>query len=58
VAVLPKAWVSGRTHAGIVGLSPAGGMDVSYECCVLGGRGISVGLITCAEESYQVWSVL
>jgi hypothetical protein len=57
VAALSKAWVCGLTLAGIVGLSPAGGMDVSCECCVLWGRGISVGLITCTEKFYRVCSV-
>jgi len=57
VVALSKAWVCGLPLAAIVSLSPAGGMDVSYDSCVLWGRGISVGLITCADESYQVWSV-
>jgi hypothetical protein len=28
-------------------------MSVSCECCVLSGRGLCVGLITCPEESYR-----
>jgi hypothetical protein len=32
-------------------------MSVSYECCVLSGRGLRVGLITRPEESYRVWCV-
>ena len=30
---------------------------VSFECCVLSGRGLCVGLITHPEESYRVWCV-
>jgi len=37
VAVRSKAWVYGRSLAGIVGSNPAGGMDVlsvlSVVCC-------------------------
>ena len=29
-------------------------MSVCYECCVLSGRGLCVGLITHPEESYRV----
>jgi hypothetical protein len=59
VAARSKAWVFGRSLAGITGLNPAGGMDVSvfYECCMLSGRGLCVGLITRPEESYRVWYV-
>ena len=32
-------------------------MFVSCECCVLSGRGLCVGLITCSEESYRLWCV-
>ena len=28
------------------------------ECCVLSGRGLCDGLITCSEESYQLWCVV
>jgi hypothetical protein len=34
-AARSKAWVCGRSLAGIVGSNPAGGMDVCCECCVL-----------------------
>jgi hypothetical protein len=58
VAARSKAWVCGCSFAGIVGSNPAGAwMSVSYECCVLSGRGLCVGLITLPEESYRVWSV-
>ena len=43
--------------AGIAGSNPAGGMDVCRECCVLRGRGLCFGLITCREESYHGWCV-
>ena len=56
VAARPKAWVCGGLHAGIVGSKPAGDMDsVSFECCVLSGRGICDGLILRPEESYRTW---
>jgi len=29
-------------------------MSVSYECCVLSGKGLCVGLITRPEESYRL----
>ena len=53
VATLSKTWVCGCSLAGIAGLNPAGGMDVSLscDCCMLSGRGLCVGLITRPEES-------
>ena len=33
-------------------------MDVYFECCVLYGRGLCVGLITRPEESYRLWCVV
>jgi len=30
---------------------------VPCECCVLSGRGLCVGLITCLEELYRMWHV-
>jgi len=57
VAARSKSWVCGRSFARIVGSNPAGGMNVSCECCVLSGRGLCVGLVTRPEESYQVWCV-
>jgi hypothetical protein len=32
-------------------------MFVCCECCVLSGRGLCDGLITCPEESYRLWCV-
>jgi hypothetical protein len=32
-------------------------MSVPCECCVLSGRGLCDGLITCPEESYRLWCV-
>jgi len=32
-------------------------MYVSYECCVLSGRGLCDELITRPEESYRLWCV-
>jgi hypothetical protein len=34
VAARSKAWVCGRSLAGIAGWNPAGGMAVRCECCV------------------------
>jgi hypothetical protein len=28
------------------------------ECCVLSGRGLCDGLITCSDESYLLWRVV
>jgi hypothetical protein len=37
---------------------PAGAwMSVCFDCCVLSGRGLCVGLITLSEESYLSWCV-
>jgi len=58
VATWSKAWVCGRSLAGIVDSNPAGGVDVCRECCVLSGRGLCVGLVTRPEESYRVLCVL
>jgi len=33
-------------------------MFVCCECCVLSGRGLRDGLITCPEESYRMWRVV
>jgi len=32
-------------------------LSLSWERCVLSGRGLCVGLITSPEESYRVWCV-
>ena len=57
-AARSKAWVCGRSLAGIVGSNPPGAwMSVSCECSVLSGRGFCVGLITRPEESYLAWCV-
>jgi len=42
------AWICGCSFVGVVG----SGMSVCCECCVLSGRGLCDGLITCPEESY------
>jgi len=43
VAAGSKAWDCDRSLAGNVGSNPQGGMDASYECCVLPGRGLCKG---------------
>jgi hypothetical protein len=35
VAVRTKAYVCGRSLTGMAGSNPTGGVDVSFECCVL-----------------------
>jgi hypothetical protein len=57
VAARSKAWVCGRSLAGIAGSNLAGGMDVCRDYCVLSGRGLCDWPITRPEESYQVWCV-
>jgi len=49
---LAVADASGRSLAGNAGLNPAGGNG--YLSCVLSGRGLCVGLITCPEDSYRL----
>ena len=41
-----------------VRISPGTWMSVCYECCVLSGRGLCVGLITRPEESYRLCYVV
>ena len=53
-----KAWVYGRSLAGIVGSNPTDDMVVCVECYVLSARGLCDGLITLTEESYRPWSVV
>ena len=53
-----KAWVCGRSLAGIAGWNPAETwMSFSLECCVWSGRGLCIGLITRPEESCGVGCV-
>jgi hypothetical protein len=52
VAAQSKALVCVRSPAEIVVSNPAGSTYVSYEFCVLSGRGLCDGLITRPEESY------
>jgi hypothetical protein len=58
VASRSKAWVCGLLPAGIVGLNPAGGMDICRECWVLSGRGLCDELISRPGESYQLRCVV
>ena len=58
VAARSKASVCGCSAAGITGSSPTNNMDFCLLCVrVLSRRGLSVGLITRPEASYQVWRV-
>jgi hypothetical protein len=59
VAAQFKASVCDRSFVGTASSNPAGDMHVLFECCVLSGRGLCIGLITRPEESYIVcFSVL
>ena len=40
-----------------VRIPPGAWMAVTCECCVLSGKGIFDGPITCPEESYRVWNI-
>jgi hypothetical protein len=40
-----------------VRIPPGTCMSVSFECCVLSGRGLCAGLITRPEESNRLWCV-
>jgi len=54
MAARSKAWVCGRSLAGIMGSDSAWAwMSVSYDC-VVRYRGLCVVLITRPEESYRV----
>ena len=55
VAKRSKAWVCCRSIVGIVGSNSAGAwMSFSCDFCVLTGRDICDGLITCPEKSYRM----
>ena len=55
VAVRSRVWVCGSSLAAIPGSSLArGSITLFFECCVLSGIGIRVGLITRPEQSYRV----
>jgi hypothetical protein len=53
-----NAMVCGHSFAGIAGSNPAGGINVSCECCVLSGRGLCIGTIPRWYESYRLWCVI
>jgi len=58
VVALSKKCVCGRLMAEIwVRIPPWAWLSVSYECRILSGRGLCVGLITRPEESYREWCV-
>ena len=57
MAARSKSWICGRSLAGILGLNPAGSMDVSLLwvlCCQE--RSLRAGLITRRVECVWVWS--
>jgi hypothetical protein len=47
-----KAWVWGRSLAGVAGSNLTVDIDVCFECCVLSGGGSSDEPIPRPEESY------
>ena len=49
-----RAWVCGRSIAGISCSNPAGDMSVC-ECWVVSGRCLCNGPFNCPDESYRVW---
>ena len=53
--------MSGSAAAHLLGLRvripPEAWISVSSDCCVLSGRGLCVGLVTCPGEPYGVWCV-
>ena len=57
----PRGLRYGSVDVRLLGLRaripPGAWMSVSCYCCVFSGRGLSVGLITRPEESYEVWCV-
>jgi len=56
VAARSKKWVCCLLLSGIVGSNPSETlMFVSFDFCVLSGRGLWVGLFILSEESYRVW---
>ena len=55
VAARSKAWLWGRSLAGIAGSNPAEGMDVCCECCGLSGRGLVMrSPIECDVSNYVI----
>ena len=54
---LRRSSVAVRLLVLLVRIPPGALMFVSCECCVLSGRGLSVGLIN-PDKFYRVWSVL
>ena len=52
LAARSKAWVCGRSLAGIVGSNPTVGINVCFIVCC------QVGLITRPEEAYRLWCVV
>jgi len=57
VAARSKAWVCGRSLAGIAGLNLSGGLGwlSLLSVGILSGRGLCDGPITRPEDSYRMW---
>jgi hypothetical protein len=55
VAARSKAWICGRSLAGIVGSNSAAGINVCLLCIVCSsGRGLCDGPISHAEKAYRI----
>jgi hypothetical protein len=54
----PKDRAVCRWPAENSGSNPAGGLDVSRECCVLSGRCLCDELVSRPGESYRLWCVV
>jgi len=52
-----KAWVYGRSLAGIVCSNLVGNNFISYDCCELSVRGVCDEPITRPEEFHRMWSI-
>ena len=56
--VLRRRSTAARLLRSWVRILPGAWMSVSFDCCVLSGRCLSVGLITRPEESFRLWCVV
>jgi hypothetical protein len=53
-----RRWSAAARVLGLrVRIPPQAGTYVSWECCMLSGRGLCVGLINRPEETYRMWCV-
>ena len=63
---MPVQWPRGLRRRSVIArllrlwvrIPPEAWIFISFECCVLSGRGLCDKLITRPEESYRVWCVV